>query len=52
MSTFVLMEKRQKKTALNEVQGISEIEIVSQSSIEKVNRFRRNNLQHKNLSKE
>lgn len=41
MSTFVLMEKRQKKTALNEVQGISEIEIVSQSSIEKVNRFRR-----------
>ncbi len=36
------MKKREKESALSEVSGISDIEIVSKSSVEKVNRFRKN----------
>lgn len=35
------MSQKNKKSALNEIEGISGIEIVSRSSVEKINRFRR-----------
>src|SRR5690554_8046281 len=35
------MKRTNKKSALNEVDGVSEVETVSLSSVERVNRFRR-----------
>src|SRR5690554_3916812 len=35
------MKQKSKKSALNEVQGVSEVETVSQTAVEKINRFRR-----------
>ncbi len=37
----LILNQKNKKSALHEVEGVSDIEIVSKSSVEKINRFRR-----------
>jgi LAO/AO transport system kinase len=38
---MLILNQKNKKSALHEVEGVSDIEIVSKSSVEKINRFRR-----------